>query len=112
MTRRTRTLVLAVASVGITAGAMAGAVQAQAGVVDRYEVTAREMAPISQWANQQGLAGLSPASLGPVGPPQARPTSAAPVSSSAPVTEYARDVFADIPLASQYPRDVFAAIRD
>ncbi len=112
MTRRTRTLVLAVASVGITAGALAGAVQAQADGVDRYQVTARELAPIAQWANQQGLAGLSPASLRPVSRPLDGPTSAAPVSSSVPVTRYARDVFADIPArASQYPRDVFAAIR-
>jgi hypothetical protein len=102
MTRITRTLVLAAASVGITAGAVAGAVQAGASdAVDRHQVMARELMPIAKWANQNGLVGLSPASMHPVtggASPAARPAKAP------------RDVVADIPAAPKYARDIFASL--
>jgi hypothetical protein len=84
MTRCTRTLVLAAASLGLvaTAAAATSAVAAaDSPAVDARIVTfARESASIASWAQGQGLVGLSPASL------HAAPAAAAP--------RYARDIFA------------------
>jgi hypothetical protein len=100
MTRITRTLVLAAASLGITAGAVAGAAQAaSADVVDGHQVMARELTAVAKWANQQGLVGLSPASVHPF-TGVARPVRPA---------KAARDVVADIPApTTKYARDIFA----
>ena len=69
MTRCTRILILAAASVGLVATAAApssAAAPAAPGVDARYVTLAREYAAIATWAKTQGLAGLSPASLHPV----------------------------------------------
>jgi hypothetical protein len=88
MTRCTRTLILAAASVGLvaTAGAASSGAPASAapGVDARIVTLARESADIASWAKTQGLVGLSPASLHP-----------APATAAAP--RYARDIFAAIP---------------
>ena len=101
MTRCTRILVLAAASVGLVATAAAAssaAANAAPGVDARTVTLAREYASIATWARTQGLAGLSPASLHPVA-----------VTAAAP--RYPRDVFAALPAAApRYPRDVFADI--
>ena len=85
MTRCTRTLVLAAASLGLvaTAAAATSAVAAAEapGVEARIATFARESATIATWAKSQGLVGLSPASL-----------QSAPAAAAAP--RYARDVFA------------------
>jgi hypothetical protein len=96
MTRVTRTFILAAASVGIVTAAAASSVAAGAttGADVGHVKMAREMAAVAAWSQQQGLSGLSPASLH-------------PVSVAAPAAKAARDVFADVP---RYARDVFADI--
>jgi hypothetical protein len=88
MTRCTRTLVLAAASLGLvaTAAVASSAVSSAAAPgVDAQAVTyARESAAIASWAKSQGLVGLSPASLHPAPAPPVAP-------------RYARDIFAAIP---------------
>jgi hypothetical protein len=92
MTRCTRTLVLAAASLGLVATAAAATTSAVASAaapsVDARIVTFdRESATIASLAKAQGLVGLSPASLHAA--PAVAPAAAAP--------RYARDIFAAIP---------------
>jgi hypothetical protein len=98
MTRLTRTVVLAAASVGLVTAAAASSVAAGAATSSdvRYVKMARELTAIATWSQQHGLSGLSPASLHPV-------SVAAPKVSA----QNARDVFAALP---RYSRDVFADI--
>jgi hypothetical protein len=99
MTRLTRTFILAAASVGLVTAAAASSAAA-APTLDARQITqARESAAIATWAKQNGLSGLSPASLHSVSvaAPQATVQHPRDVFATVAVPRYARDVFADIP---------------